>query len=999
MLKFLFKRPGDKSTGTPAENALSEQKAAAAAATASTTAQRAAQAEQLRALGTDEVLAADFIVQSDFSELRLAAAELLRSRPQLERVHAAIRNTDRRVAKLVQGRLDAIRHHDAELARGQACLEQAASLLADDKLTPNQVADLDRRWAVIAAPELRAPFDALRERLGARLASQVALQRAMIDRLAALRVLTSGAFGSDAIGAEWARMAADQQAALGGPEHASLPRALTAEVAVELARVQAQLASLEQGRSALAARAAALEGWAATLAAARLPVQPLRQGASEAPADAAPLDAAPTAAQAEEVPAKEASAEAAPTAAPAEAAPADAAPLDAAPTAAQAEEVPAKQAPAEEAPAAAASDKPETAPAAPAHSLSVDLLKREWQRLPTAPAGDAADALQERFETLLATLARTQPKGKGAAAARADHAGHQHEHQGGHSGRAAASPATPFGAGEHARPARGPRPAGAADPLYLDHLAAMESALEQGSLHSAAEYDKALKDMKGGKLNGAQAERLAHARAELKRLSDWARWGGNVSREELIKAVEQLRTQSLPMAELAKKVGSMRERWKALDTLSGAAPKSLWERFDAACSGAYAPAAAHFKQLAEERHNNAARAQALIDEASAQAANIEASALDAASTAAIDWKQMAATVQRLRLAWSHLGAIDRKDKKQLDQQFAAALNIMQRPLEQQRKTEVGHREELIEQVASLDPAERGALDALRAAQERWQELARALPLERKAEQALWHRFRTACDAVFAKRKESASAADGERRAHQAAKDAISARLEDAAATIDAAGARKLLQEAASQWQAIGAVPRAAEAKIEQRYHAALGAVQAKIDDEKRAASIARASALRDKLRLCQQLEVALGGADGTLEDGASWQARWAALPPLAPEFDKALATRFQAALAALAGDRAAYVRKLEQNRPILLQEVLRQEIAAGIDSGSEFARERLKLQVEVLQSSLKSGQKGAGQSAQFEQLAAMPALADERTASRIEQLFARVVTRTDKAAR
>ncbi|UUZ48077.1 hypothetical protein LP420_34720 [Massilia sp. B-10] len=32
----------------------------------------------------------------------------------------------------------------------------------------------------------------------------------------------------------------------------------------------------------------------------------------------------------------------------------------------------------------------------------------------------------------------------------------------------------------------------------------------------------------------------------------------------------------------------MRERWKALDTLSGAAPKSLWERFDAACSAAYA---------------------------------------------------------------------------------------------------------------------------------------------------------------------------------------------------------------------------------------------------------------------------------------------------------------------------------------------------------------------------------------------------------------------------
>ena len=1006
MLKFLFKRPGDKSAATPAATALSEQKAAAMAATTAatnaTTAQRSAQAEQLRALGGDEARAADFILQCDFSELRLAAAEFITSRPQLERVHAAIRNTDRRVAKLLQGRLDAIRHHDAEVARGQACLDQAAALLADDKLTPNQVAELDRRWTVIAAPELRPAFDAVRERLGARLATQVALQRAMIDRLAALRVLTSGSASIEDAAAQLARMAADQQAAVSGPEQASLPRALVAEFAAEQARVQASLAALEQGRGALAARAKALDAWTAALASASQS-QPAAQAArEEAPgAPAAPMAAEAT--PASEAPAATAPAADAPADAPAEAAPAAEPTADTAPaadTAVAADAATTAEPSAVMESSEAAAPAPVAAAEPPPPPPGIDTLKREWQRLPLPPAGEAADALQRRFDDLIATLAKSQPKARGAG-----HKGHAGAHtphadkgaSPGHSGQAAASPSTPFGDGEHARPARAARPVGGADPLFLDHLAAMESALEQGSLHSAAEYDKALKDIKenkGGRLSAGQSERLAHARAELKRLSDWARWGGNVSREELIKAVEQLTTQPLPMAELAKKVGSMRERWKALDTLSGAAPKSLWERFDSACTSAYAPAAAHFKHLAEERHSNAAKAQAVIEEAAAQAAKIVAAGADGGAPDSIDWKQMAATVQRLRLAWSHLGAIDRKDKKRLDQEFTAALNIMQKPLEQQRKAEVGHREELIELVARLDPTERGALDALRGAQERWQELARALPLERKAEQAMWHRFRAVCDAVFAKRKESASAADHERRAHQAAKDAISARLEDAAATVDAAGARKLLQEAASEWHAIGAVPRAAEAKVEQRYQAAVAAVQARVDEEKRAASIARASALRDKLRLCQQLESALSGSgDGGATD---WQGRWEALPALSPEMDKALSARFKGALAALDGsaDRAAYVKKLEQNRPILLQEVLRQEIAAGIDSGSEFARDRLKLQVEVLQSSLKSGQK-AGHAAQFEQLAAMPALVDERTASRIEQLFARV----GKAAR
>jgi hypothetical protein len=415
--------------------------------------------------------------------------------------------------------------------------------------------------------------------------------------------------------------------------------------------------------------------------------------------------------------------------------------------------------------------------------------------------------------------------------------------------------------------------------------------------------------------------------------------------------------------------------------LSGAAPKSLWERFDAACSAAYAPAAAHFKHLAEERHTNAAKAQALIAEA-----NAEAQKMDGADS--VDWKHMAVTVQRLRLGWSHLGAIDRKEKKRLDQQFADALNILQGPLEQQRKSEVAHREELIEQVAALDAGDRHALDALRAAQERWQELARALPLERKAEQAMWHRFRAACDAVFAKRKESAHAADAERRTHQASKEAISERLESAAKeTLDPADAARLLRQAATEWHAIGPVPRAAEAKVDKRYQAAIAAVQHQADSARRAAGIAQASALRDKLRLCQQIEAALAAGDTANDD---WDARWAALPPLQPDYERALGERYRNAQAALAGERAGYAGLLEQNRARLLHEVLRLEIAAGIDSGSDFARDRLKLQVEVLQSSLKSGQKPMTQAAQFLQLAQMPALADDRTVSRIEQLFARV---------
>jgi hypothetical protein len=876
MFEFLFKRPGDNKPGDkPAGQKPQPEQAAPTGSGSASAPQRALQAEKLSQVQGDEAAAVEFILQCEFSELRLSAAEFVHSPELLERVHTAMRNTDRRVAKLMQSRLDAHRHREAEHRRGEVMLEQARSLLKDELLTPNHVADLDRKWTVISAPALQEEFAQVRAALGQRLEAQVVLQRAMIDRLASLRRLPAEPLPAAGLAARLETLTLEQAEALQAPEHPSLPRGLVAEVGLEAQKLQASLHEIEAGQAALAAREAFL---------------------------------------------------------------------------------------------AAQQDKP-------AAELNADALRKEWHRLPSPPQGtqlEAAAALQQRFDAMLAAL--PQPEAR-----------KPREHK--EAPKAAKEQGKPKGADQH----------------FLDTMDAMEAALQQGSLGTAAELDKALKEardtnMRGMRLTPAQSDRLAHVRAELKRLSDWARWGGNVSREELIKSVEALPTQNLAMSELAKKVGSMRERWKALDSLSGAAPKSLWERFDAACTAAYAPAAAHFRHLADERHANAARAQALVDEANAEIARLQ--------SGEAEWKHVAGTVQRLRLGWSHLGAIDRKEKKRLDTQFTDALNTLQGPLEEQRKGEMAEREELIELAMAIDPHDRHALDTMRALQQRWQEHARALPLERKSEQALWQRFRAVCDEVFQRRKESMHEADIERRAHEAAKEAISVRLETAAPDVTAATAGKLLREAAAEWQAIGPVPRAHEGRVEKRYHAAIAQVQHHADAARRAAGMAQAGQLRDKLRLVQELEQAVagqGGADGAdLAGGADWEARWSALPPLDGELERTLRGRFDAALRASQEGRDGYAQLLERNRGTLLHDLLRAEIRAGIDSGPEFARDRLKLQVEVLQSSLKSGhagQKSAGHkdghkegagAAQLRELAALPALVDASTASRIEQLFMRL---------
>lgn len=824
MFEFIFKRNGDNASEAPAATETVPSAAAAASAE-----RRELQTQQAAALNGDEAAAVALILHSEFAGVRLQAAEHVRSPAALEQVLQAMRNTDRRVAKLMQGRLDAIRYHEAEQRKAAVCLELAARLLADDKLTPNQVAELDRQWSITTADAAQvASFTSQRAALDARLQAQVQLQRQMIDALAALRQLLQSGADKSALETALASHEAGYAQCLQAAEHATLPRHLLNDYS----------AALQQARAALAAPVASK----------------VSQPASAGPAAA--LDAA-----------------------------------------------------------VAEAGVPAAAPLAAADDVAAE------------SAAESAVA----------------------------------------------------------KPARQSKPV-VTDPQFLSTLDALEQALEQGLLHAAAEHDKWLKEHKA-KLAPVVTERLNHLRAELKRLSDWARWSGNVSREELVKVVEELPSLGLAMSELAKKVGSMRERWKALDAVSGHAPRSLWERFDRACTTAYAPAAAHFKQLADERHANSAKAQALIEETRAMAQ---------AAAEGVDMKNVAAAGQRLRQMWSRLGAMERKEKRKLEQAFDKALGQMLAPLTQQRKIEVTRREQLIQEAEALQPSDRHTLDQLKRLQERWQEQAKALPLERKAEQALWQRFRAACDAVYTRRKEVAHAADHERKAHLHAREALCAQLETATFSGDdkaqLAAIAALLRDTASAWQHAGVVPRAAEARISQRYQAAQAQVQAQADAIRRRSGAAQAHALRDKLRLCQALEgqLAHAGAASNATSADEWQARWVAIPKLGGEYEKSLAGRFQAALALLGSDGASYLAQLEANRQRLLDEVLRLEIVAGVDSGAEFARERLKMQVEVLQSSLKSGLRPQSATAAYLQLCAMPALADDRTVSRIEALFRRI---------
>jgi hypothetical protein len=858
MFDFFFKRSASKKK-QPSPNpvaAQNPQTLAAAAESAKLSAM--AKADSFK---EDEAGAAAFILQSDFADARLKAAAHIHTRQALEKVHKAMRNVDRRVAKLMQGRLDAVQQQEALNTKMQECLVQAQRLLQEPHLMPNQVAVLDRKWQSLrtVAVSDQASFDNIRTKLSERLAAQTDLQRAVLDTLNKLRSL--GSLPETLAPAEMLQKIEQLEAGMlqhqASPELASLPKQLLIDFSQEQQRIKTDLQQmqtmLEQRFAAVHARQEILATWEA---------------------------------------------------------------------------------------------------ADPASLLMPD-LRRTWRNLPTLNDVEALEPLQARFDALIEQISLANPPPELPAIQPEERVREENSQE--------------------------------VRKQFSEVLEALEKALEDGYVQAASEHDKALRaaPLKSVRLSDTQSHRLGHARSELSRLQGWAKWGGNVSREELIKTVEELPAQALLVTDLAKKVGSLRERWKSLDAASGPAPRSLWERFDAACNVAYEPAAAHFKKLAEERQQNMETAQAMIAQVRQFASE---SGLEAAEMPALqlqDWKNIAVFCQRTGHAWHRLGIIDRKDRKRLDAEFKAAMAVLEAPLAAQQQIEIQRREALIAEVEQINAADRSALKALQGCQERWQEQAKSLPLERRDEQALWLRFRSACDNVFARRKESAEVADAGRKQNAILKEAICAELEAALSDVECDPVKQL-RESRSAWDGIGPLPRASESVIIQRYESALTALQARRDAVQRVKLEAQSQALRAKMQLCQTVEAAVVNGFPLQDD---WVAQWQALPVLKTEFEQPMQRRFDAAVSALQSGNSNYAGELEHNRVELSQELLRLEILAGQDSPPELARERLKMQVDVLQLSLRAGQKALGQEERFMRLCSLPAMADDQTRQRIDQLL------------
>ncbi len=529
-----------------------------------------------------------------------------------------------------------------------------------------------------------------------------------------------------------------------------------------------------------------------------------------------------------------------------------------------------------------------------------------------------------------------------------------------------------------------------------------EQALVAGQFHPAQATAGEIKALVAGAGEPPQAaaQRLASLTQQLAELERWESFGQQSARQQLCERAEALPLATRDPSQLAAEVRKLRDEWKALDQQHAGIPRSLWQRFDAACEMAYAPAARHFAEQAAHRKQARKQRAAFLDAAAAQAPALLGEPRD--------WRAIERWLRDTDREWrdGKLGSLEPGDWKKFDARLRTTLAPLRDALSAARELAKEGRRKLIEEAGALASRamERDTPSQLKAIQARWQEQAKAMAIAPRDERVLWEQFRSTCDAVFNARDARRKEEDAHKHEFRRALEDLCLQFEQLAQATDQddQALRRLQRELQEKWnqQPRGAGPGLRD--LEARFGKAKTAVDAMVSARVRSREAAVWGTLAAKERLCDELDGLVQAGTGVTQAAAepadkqaATQEQWAALPALPAAWEQKILARRDAALRAL-GDAAAaseYVKRMAKEADPRRQVLLALELSLGLDSPAEAQAQRLALQVMHLKDRFKGATAAADSPG--EQLlgwCARPGVAGELDRQRCERILSRIVS-------
>lgn len=267
------------------------------------------------------------------------------------------------------------------------------------------------------------------------------------------------------------------------------------------------------------------------------------------------------------------------------------------------------------------------------------------------------------------------------------------------------------------------------------------------------------------------------------------------------------------------KLQKLHDEWRETGPVANEYKEALWERFKAASSRINKQHQEHFEVLKAEQVKNLG----LKTELCVATEELAAQPL----TTRKEWNRASDRLLEIQKTWKTIGFAPKKDNNRIYERFRTACD---RFFEAKRqfyagvKAEMEHnlqlKLELCEAAESLSGSEewKKATDELIALQARWKQIG---AVARRHSDAVWKRFRAACDKFFERKSAHFASVDGEHEENLRRKLAL---LDEMEAADVKAGGYEVIRDFQRRWGEIGFVPIKQKDAVQKRYKAAVDAL-------------------------------------------------------------------------------------------------------------------------------------------------------------------------------
>ena len=273
------------------------------------------------------------------------------------------------------------------------------------------------------------------------------------------------------------------------------------------------------------------------------------------------------------------------------------------------------------------------------------------------------------------------------------------------------------------------------------------------------------------------------------------------------------------IVEAFRKLQKLHDEWRETGPVAIEFKESLWERFKEASSRINKRHQEHFEGLKAEQMKNFALKQELCEKTEAL--------LVREILTRKDWNKASEELLEIQKVWKTIGFAPKKDNNRIYERFRTACDKffeLKRNFYAGVKSEMEHnlalKQELCAEAEALAMSEdwKHATDELIALQARWKQVG---PVARRHSDAIWKRFRAACDKFFERKSAHFSSVDSEHEQNLKLKQAL---LEEMKAADIKAGGFDMVKEFQRRWSQIGFVPIKQKDALQKEYKAIVDAM-------------------------------------------------------------------------------------------------------------------------------------------------------------------------------